>query len=367
MRILKYIFLLILLAFIGITVYVATQKGDFKISKSRVIKAQKISVFDYINDYKNWESFGSWMKNNKDIKFTYPAKTMGSGASCYWEDGSDDGIIKTVFVKESDSISQKIKFNGTQATISWKLKDTVGGTKVTVYTDGKMDLFTKVSIFFKGGISSVLSDIYEKSLFNLDKTLNYEMKTYSIKVNGIVQRNSGFCLQQTVSCKVKSVSRNIKIMMTRMVHFFKKNKMPMAGKPFVLYSRYDVANDFVTFSVCIPTQKQIYVSPESDVVSGEIIPFTCLKTTLIGDYSHTQEAWAKAKKYITDNGFKENYAGSYSEVYVKTIDDIKQPSKWITEIYIPVFPKAEVTQPTAETIPSIIEPVPTESTPTETP
>ena len=93
---------------------------------------------------------------------------------------------------------------------------------------------------------------------------------------------------------------------------------------------------------------------------GEIIAFTCLKTTLTGDYSHSKEAWAKAKKYIADNGLKENFAGSYTEVYVKTIDDIKQPSKWITEIYIPVFPKAislpepvvespDISTPTSET------------------
>ncbi len=360
MQILKYIFLLLLLAFMGVTVYVATQKGDFKVSRSKVIKAQKISVFDYVNDLKNWESFGSWMENDEGIKFNYPSKRMGSGAYCSWECGSSDGTVKTVFVKENDSISQKVKFNGTFALVTWKFKDTIGGTKVTVYNKGKMDLYTKISIFFQGGISSVLNDVCEKSLFNLDKTLNYQMKTYSIKVNGVVQRNSGFCLQQTVSCKVKSVSKNIKIIMTRMVHFFKKNKLPMTGKPFVLYNRYDIANDFVTFSVCVPTQKQIFVSPESDVISGEIIPFTCLKTTLLGDYSHTQEAWSKAKKYIAANGFKENFAGNYSEVYVKTIDDIKQPSKWITEIYIPVFPKAEVAQ-------SAVEPVPSENKPTVTP
>lgn len=125
-----------------------------------------------------------------------------------------------------------------------------------------------------------------------------------------------------------------------MVHFFRKNQIAMAGKPFVQYDRYDTANDIVTFSVCVPTTKQVFVSSGSDVSSGEIVPFTCLKTTLTGDYSHTQEAWAKARKYIADNGFTQNFAGKYTEVYVKTIDHIKQPSQWVTEILIPVFPKA---------------------------
>ena len=190
MRILKYIFLLILLAFVGITVYVATQKGDFEVTKSSVIKTSKSTVFDYVNDYKNWETFGAWMQKDSGLKFNYGEKTIGAGAKSSWNNGSDEGDIKTVFVKENDSIVQKINFNGTTATISWKFKDTIGGTKVTIHSKGKMDIMTKISTFFKGGVTSIVGDVYEKSLRNLDKTLNYEMKTYSIKVNGIVQRPS---------------------------------------------------------------------------------------------------------------------------------------------------------------------------------
>ncbi|MGL2966019.1 GyrI-like domain-containing protein [Flavobacterium sp. XGLA_31] len=343
MRILKYIFLLLLLALIGITVYVTTQKGSFAVSRSSIIKAQRSTVFDYINDYRNWETFGSWMTKDNTFTFEYAPKTIGAGGSFSWKNGSDFGSLRTYFVKENDSIAQKGHYNGTSSSLYWTFKDTIGGTKVTVHSKGEMDIFTKITTFFKGGMTSVLDDICEKSLRNLDKTLDYEMKTYTIKVNGISQRSSGYCLKQTVSCKIKSLSKNIKIMMPRMVHFFKKNKIAMAGKPFVLYERYDKANDFVTFSVNIPTVKQVFVMPGSDVESGEIMAFTCLKTTLIGDHSHTQEAWDKAKRYIADNGLKENVAGKYTEVYLKTIDDVKQPSKWITEIYIPVFPKAVVT------------------------
>jgi effector-binding domain-containing protein len=357
-----------LLAFIGVTVYVATQKGDFEISKSTVIHSPKGIVFDYVNDYKNWETFGSWMTKNNGIAFNYPAKTMGSGANFSWQKDGEEGFIKTYYAKENDSLVQKGNLNGTLATFHWKFKDTVGGTKITIHCKGKMDLLTKINTFFSGGMSGLLTDVFEKSFRNLDKTLDYEMKTYSIKVNGVTQRNSGFCLKQTVSCKIKNLSKNIKIMMPRMVHFFKKNQLAMAGKPFVQYERFDTTNDFVTFSVCIPTTKQVFVTSGSDVTSGEIVPFTCLKTILTGDYSHTQEAWKKARKYIADNGFKENIAGKYTEVYMKTIDDIKQPSKWITEIQIPVFPKAPVASPSLvlPTTPNT-EPAAISTTPTQTP
>jgi len=365
MRILKYLFLLVLLAFIGITVYVATQKGAFEVTESSIVKARRNSVFDYVNDYKNWESFGSYMSKDHAITFIYPAKTLGAGGSCRWESGSDNGTMRTYFVKENDSLAQKIQYNGSTAVLSWTFKDTVGGTKVTLHSKGKMDLLTKISTFFKGGVTSLLSDTFEKSLRNLDKTLDYEMKTYTIKVNGIEQRGSGYCLKQTISCKIKSLPKNIKILMSRMVHFFKKNQLKAAGKPFVQYEVYDVGRDFATISVCVPTTQQVYVMPGSDVSSGEIVPFTCLKTTLMGDYSHTQEAWKKAKQYISDNGLKENVAGKYVEMYIKTIDDVKQPSKWVTAIYLPIFPKAEAVQPAVAPVNTSSAPV--SSTPATVP
>ena len=148
MRIIKYLLLLFLLSLVGITVYVATQKGDFEVSKSSIIKTPRNTVFDYVNDYKNWETFGSWMDKENNIKFEYPSKTMGSGGYCSWESNSVDGNIKTYFVKENDSIFQKANFNSTKSDIYWTFKDTTGGTKVTVHSKGKMDVLTKIKTFF---------------------------------------------------------------------------------------------------------------------------------------------------------------------------------------------------------------------------
>ena len=345
MRILKYIILLVILFIVGLTVFITTQKGEYDVMRSKVIKTPRTTVFDFINDYRNWETFGSWMEEDKNMTFEYPGKTIGKGGFYTWKGKKGNGYSKTVFVKENDSIAQKMIVDEVPSYIFWTFKDTIGGTKVTWRQKGKMDFKTKIYTFFEGGIDAVLSNMLEKSLFNLAKTLNYEMKTYAIKVNGITQYNSGFYLYQSVTCRIKSVPKNIRIMMPRMVHFFKKNKLPLNGKPFVLYDKYDVDNGIVTLSVCIPVKEKITISTGSDVSSGELLPFTSLKTTLIGDYSHTQEAWKKAKKYIADNELNENIAGRYIEVYKKTLDDVKSPSKWVTEIYIPVFPKVITPQP----------------------
>lgn len=341
MRILKYLFLLLFLFLIGMSVFVSTQKGDYDVTRSKVIKNPRATVFNYINDYRNWETFCSWIKNDSSYQFTYPELSMGQGSSCSWTSDSSDGNLKTVLVKQNESISQKMVSNEESSEMFWTFKDTVGGTKVTWRSKGKLDFRSKVAAFFHGGISSVVGDTYEKSLENLNKTLDYEINTYTIKVNGIVNRPGGFYLKQFLHCKEKEVDRNIKILVSRMEHFFDKNKLNSNGKPFIIYHKYDRTNDDIGFSVCMPVRDSIHIMPGSDIESGKTASYTSLKTTLVGDYSHSQTAWKKAFAYISKNHLERNKSGQIIEVYAVGRNDVKNPSKWVTEIYIPVYPKED--------------------------
>ena len=80
MKVLKYLFFLILLLFIGVAVYFGTQDGDYHVSETRIINAPPEVVFQNINDYRNWENWGSWMKD-ETVKINYPEITSGEGAS----------------------------------------------------------------------------------------------------------------------------------------------------------------------------------------------------------------------------------------------------------------------------------------------
>ncbi len=339
MRILKYLLLLILLLFIGLSVFVSTQKANFNITTSKLIKTPKATIFNYVNDYRNWETFGSWIVEDSNIQFIYPETTSGKGAFCSWNGNDSYGNLKTLFVKENDSISQRMTLNNEVSEISWKFKDSIGGTKVTFRSKGKLDFKSKILAIFNGGINNTVADTYEKSLENLNKTLDYEINTHSIKVNGIVNRQGGFYLKQSVICREKSVSKNLKIMVPKLKNFFEKNKIVMNGKPFIIYDKYDKINDLISLSVCIAVKDSLHFTSGSDIEWANMKPYTAVKTTLIGDYLHTQKAWMATENYIIKNNLVKNNTQQIIEVYNKGISDIKQPSKWITEIYIPVFTK----------------------------
>ena len=336
MKILKYIFLLILLLSFGGSVFIATQKSDFKTKKLKVINSPKSSVFNYINDYKNWQNWYVWEKDNASIQIKYSNKTSGLGSYFYWTGNDGEGKSTTIFTKENDSIVQKTEFNGSLSESTWSFKDTIGGTKVTYVSKGEMPFMFKIYALFNGGIEKVIEDKLEKSFLNLDQSLNYELNTFSIKPNGIVIKKGGFYLQQTINCKISKLNYNLKIVIPNLITFSKENNLKLNGKPFVIYNSYDITKEITNVSICIPIKDRIYTSSGSDVSCKELEAFTAFKTKLIGDYSHRDKAWKKAFNCIIKNKEVQKKSIPILEVFTKGPSEEKRPSKWETLVYIAI-------------------------------
>ncbi|MGZ9675591.1 SRPBCC family protein [Flavobacterium sp. GNP001] len=342
MRILKYLFLLLLLSFVAATVFVATQKGDFTVERSLVIPTQRNTVFNYINDLKNWEDFTSWTIDQPETTFSYSVVSAGAGAKYSWTNSNKTGSIRNITTKENDSIAQKMDYDGTETDVTLKFKDTIGGTKVTWKSKGKMSFTMKIYATFNGGAEKIIGSLYEKSLANLNKTLNYKLKTFEVTSNGIVKKAGTFYLKQTYSTKTAHIYKNARIIIYKLNTFCKQNNIELNGKPFLLFLAYDNARDVAKVSFCVPIKYQIATSMGSDILVDKLETFEAVKTTLTGDYTHLNKAYVKSKNYINTNKIVVGNQFLKLEVLNKSRFEIKNPSKWETEIYIPMMPKAVV-------------------------
>lgn len=343
MKFLKYLFFLILIVFIGVALYFGTKEGNFSVTETRVIHAPDEVVFKHVNDFKNWEKWGSWMQD-ESLKSNYPQKTTGEGSSYSWvSKNHGDGAIQTLSVIPNKQINQKIVFRGTLEDegnpVTWTFEPDETGltTNVTWTVEGNLNLFEKIyfaTLDYK--LEDRIRAIYEESLKNLDRVILSEMNAYTIKVEGITNHSGGFYVYNTTASRLSEINTKIVPMITQLERFISENNLQTQGDPFVIYNEWDQINKTTIFSVALHTQDMLILPDGSPVISGHLPPLTAIKTTLEGNYSNLFKAWEETEKYIQEKGFVKSEKLHSFEVYKKRFPDEKNPSKWITNIYIPI-------------------------------
>ena len=337
MKILKYLLLLLILLSVGGSVFIATQKSDFITVKSVVIRTPKTAVYNYLNDNKNYKDW--YVFDSKSIELKYSKNTSGAGSYFSWSGTEGEGKTTVLSSIENDSIVQKTDLDGALSETIWKLKDTIGGTKVICISKGEMSFSNKLNSFFNGGVNKVIGRKSELSLKNLNRSLDYELNTYSIVSNGVVYKKGCYYLKHTINTKLSRLNYNVKILIPYLINFSNQNQIVISGKPFVIYNSIDKNKEKTNISVCLPIKRRIFTSSGSDIICAELHGYNSFKTTLYGDYSHRKTAWKKAEDFIIKNRESADKSIPLLEVYNKSSIDDLSPSQWQTTFYTAVQPK----------------------------
>ena len=344
MRILKYIFLLILLVFIASSVFIATQKGEYKVTRSRVVDVSNAIAFDYVSDFANWPQ---WMIfEDGKVNYSFPTYSGEKTNSFKWDGSQSTGEVYTISKSATDSIKQKMIYDGSPSEVTWTFKDTVGGTKITVISQGKMNFMSKFRALRNGNADKFVGAFYENSLANLDKTLKHELKTFKIEVQGIVVKAAKYYIQQTIISKDSKVINNSRIMRAKLEAFAKENSIVADGQPFILYHYSDPLKNTTKFSVCYPVKNEIFISEGSDMSSSHYDSFRAVKTTLTGNYTHLVDAWQKTTAYVNENKLIQKTSLPRLELYKIGKEKFSSPTQWVTELYMPIEDGAISTETT---------------------
>jgi effector-binding domain-containing protein len=344
MKILKYLFFLLLIFLIGAAIYFATKDGSFDVAATRTIEAPAPVIYDNVKDFKNWQEWGPWMAEDSDMEIDYAEKTEGEGASYSWtSEEMGDGAMKTVKVIPNKEINQEITFNtplgDSDSDVYWRFEETEtpGQTKVVWGMKGEQSFMEKVFMAFQDeDFSTSLKAMFEKGLDSLAAVVKEEMAQFSVHVDGITNYGGTYYLYNTTAAKQTEISDKMKPMFQQISSFMEENNLASAGKPFAIYNQIDKGSGTVIFSAAIPVRERIITPEGSPVVSGFMEPSTSVKTTLRGKYDYLQKAYAKAESYMAENGLEANPAANMFEVYVTDPEEVPNPANWVTEIYIPI-------------------------------
>lgn len=353
MKILKYVFLLLVLAAIALTVFIATQNGAYTVTEEKVINVSRPVLYNYVNEYKNWENLGILSGADSTATYSYSNRSGGAGAFMTWNKHNETNRITTLAVAENDSISQETVINGLESKLSWTFKDTLKSTKVIIKLTGNLTFSEKAQTIFKGGIDRAYEKNLSIGLNNLNAFLVTELRTFNVKVTGLVTKMSAFYLGTTEEGKTDKIASLSSAKFTKLYEFAKQNNLEVKGAPFIIYNKINKANKTARYTYAIQLKEAIYTAAGSEYESGELSAFKALKTTLKGDYSHLPKAWKKAEEKIAKDALPENTTGSYVEVFSKNPANTRRPSQWITDIYVPVGHLAATDSLTGPVLPPI--------------
>ena len=338
MKSIKYILLLLLILVIGVSIYIAVQPNSFEVTRTKTLNAPQSVVYNNIIDFKNWEAWNSWKDENPDIIITLPEQTKGVGGSYTWQDDDGVGSMTTIATEPMKTIAQEMQFGEfPKSDVTWNLQPNANGSTEVTWTISGKDLPFGFKMFsaFMGGMEKQIGPHFERGLTLLDSVLQAEMKVYSINVEGVTQHSGGYYLYNTTSCKFSDFKQKMATMLGEVGAYAISHNVTMAGKPFILYHKWDEENDTIMFSACVPTNSRI-VSDEAEILTGKLESFTTVKTVLKGDYSNLKETWDATMKYITERNLEMIEAGPMLETYLTDPISEPNPAKWITEVYVAV-------------------------------
>lgn len=350
MKILKYLFFLVLIAIIGFSIYVATLDGTFHVEETLVIDAPQEMLFDEVNDYQSWQRWGSWSENHPNMIVTYTQDTSGEGAGFSWTTDETAGSINTTATIPGKSIDQELIYNSpvgkTNANMYWAFEkaenrpaDKTGGTKITWGIKGERNFWQKAYQLTQDSTTAEkIRPLMKTSLRNLASTIKKAMEVYGISVNGTTLHSGGFYMYMTTASRNtgESLARKRNKIIPQVELYMEQNNIAISGSPMTVFNHIDEASGTVIISCGIPTSSRVITPAEIDVLSGFLPSQKVVKTTLKGNYDHLPEAWAAAKNFVAENNYELNKEANPFEVYVTDPEKTPNPAEWITEVYIPI-------------------------------
>ena len=345
MKALKYILFLLLIVIIALGIYTAVQPNEYDIKRTQLVKAPIDLVFNNVNDFKNWESWGPWFDDDPTIKTSYPEQTSGVGASYSWTSKDGPGNMKTIDLKPNKSIAQQLQFSDYEPTeTNWSFEKTPEGTNVT--WNMKADQVPFMFKFFgaiSGGMDNMLGPMMEKGLTKMDSVMQIEAKSYKTKMANNAFRIGDITEHDLPAQKFIGYPHKAKMDHEIMTRLFMES-MPKAGMyaaqhlkegeytPAAVFTSWDEEKGEVEFMIGLVITKDL--KPDGAMISKELPAGKTIMVSKYGNYgTGDEQAHMALDKYILDKGW--NKKDIIWELYVNDPTTVK-PKDIQTDIYYPI-------------------------------
>jgi uncharacterized protein YndB with AHSA1/START domain len=171
---LKKIVIVLAVVVVLFLAFVATRPSTYQVTRTAAINAPAETVFTYLADLHNWNSWSPWAGRDPNLKTTYSGAPSGVGAIYEWN-GNDQvgsGRMKVTDVKPSEQVGIELTFlKPWESTnrVEFTLASSGGATNTTWAMKGNHNFISKAFSVFMD-MEKMMGPDFEAGLAKL-KTL----------------------------------------------------------------------------------------------------------------------------------------------------------------------------------------------------
>src|ERR1700681_1648898 len=173
----KIIALAIVLAVVVFLPYVATQPGEFKITRTRAMKASPEAIFGLINNLRDFNRWNPFAQGDPALKIDYSGPPSGQGATYVWDSTgkSGQGRMEIADSSPSSHVAMRLYSNKpfeAHNQVMFLIEPEGSTTRVTWTMTGRSAFLHKLM----------------GTLFNMDKMVGGEFDKGLTNLKGLAER-----------------------------------------------------------------------------------------------------------------------------------------------------------------------------------
>lgn len=322
MKILKYLFLLLILATISSFVFILTQSGRYEVSKTFTVPVDSERAYAYLRDTDNWSDWIKTQKNdNQKIEVSF--------------DGLRFRALDSQKEFLNDSLVQTLKTDE-KTTIIWKFVPEKDKTTIHFSIKGVLDFRTKVFSFLDGSPTQIINRAVDTDLANLVQYFVTQYQDFDLETTGMGQQEKCIYLYANQRTTLNELAQDYRKTYDKFEKFLKSNQIQATGKPLLIVSQKNI-KDSLSYRFALPIKQKVYLSSNDWVKLDSISEELIFKATLKGDYKHLPKALNEVKQTLVKNEtlIKEDQFTYF--ILEESAINSRHPATWKTTFMLPIY------------------------------
>ena len=311
-------------------IYLACQKGRFRVHRSLEIDATVEAAFDAVLDLKSWPLWSPWLMHEPDTHLDYSEKINAEGGHYSW-DGKviGAGRITHLEIRPGRAIHQQMELRRPFKLVNqvdWEFEKVGARTLVTWEMHGKMPLLWR---FMAKRMESMIARDYELGLALLGGYLNEAMPHPQLDFIGDEE------LEQfhywAIPCNGNL--RQLEAARRSNIETLRSSPASRIGLSLTLYQQFDPLGVQFQAEIAVPISDN---TPLSNYRKRNFNGGHYFKMTLHGDLRFLPLAWHALESHCRMHKIKTESTRPALEIYHNDLTQIPDTGACTTALYIPI-------------------------------